>query len=52
MQKARTRWDPRILEKIESLGLTLVLGLWKSDRGLASFPFTALLEKLDALEAL
>jgi len=36
----------------ESRGLTLVLGLGKSDRGLAGFPFATLLEKLDALEAL
>jgi len=32
--------------------LTLVLGLRKSDRGLAVFPFAALLEEFDALEAL
>jgi hypothetical protein len=36
---------------LKARGLTLVLGLWKSDRGLAGFPFTALLEQLDALEA-
>jgi hypothetical protein len=33
-------------------GLTLVLGLGKSDWGLAGFPFAALLEEFDALEAL
>jgi hypothetical protein len=33
-------------------GLTLVLGLGKSDRGLAGFPLATLLEEFDALEAL
>jgi hypothetical protein len=33
-------------------GLTLVLGLGKSDGRLAGFPFAALLEEFDALEAL
>ena len=33
-------------------GLTLVFGLRKSNWGLAGFPFAALLEQLDALEAL
>jgi len=32
-------------------GLTLVLGLWKAHRGPAGFPFAALLEEFDALEA-
>ena len=36
----------------ENRGLTLVLGLRQSDRGLAGFPFATLLKKLDALEAL
>jgi hypothetical protein len=33
-------------------GLTLVLGLRKADRGATGFPFAALLEEFDALEAL
>jgi hypothetical protein len=37
---------------LKARGLTLVLGLRKSDRGLAGFPFAALLEEFDALEAL
>jgi hypothetical protein len=37
---------------LKARGLTLVLGLGKSDRGLAIFPFAALLEEFDALEAL
>jgi hypothetical protein len=37
---------------LKARGLTLVLGLRKSDRGPAGFPFAALLEEFDALEAL
>jgi hypothetical protein len=37
---------------LETRELTLVLGLGKPDRGLAVFPFAALLEEFDALEAL
>jgi hypothetical protein len=37
---------------LKARGLTLVLGLRKPDRGLAVFPFAALLEEFDALEAL
>jgi len=37
---------------LEAKGLALVLGLWKSDWGLAVFPFAALPEEFDALEAL
>jgi hypothetical protein len=36
----------------ENKGLTLVLGLRKSDWGLAVFPLATLLEEFDALEAL
>jgi hypothetical protein len=37
---------------LKARGLTLVLGLWQADRGLAVFPFATLLEEFDALEAL
>jgi hypothetical protein len=37
---------------LKTRGLALVFGLRKSDRGLAGFPFAALLEEFDALEAL
>jgi hypothetical protein len=37
--------------KKEAGKLTLVLGLRKAHRGLAIFPFAALLEEFDALEA-
>jgi hypothetical protein len=37
---------------LKARGLTLVLGLRKSDWGPAGFPFAALLEEFDALEAL
>jgi hypothetical protein len=37
---------------LKARGLTLVLGLRKTDRGLTVFPFAALLEEFDALEAL
>jgi hypothetical protein len=40
------------MKVVKSRGLTLVLGLRKAHRGLAGFPFAALLEKLYALEAL
>jgi len=36
---------------LKARGLTLVLGLRKSDRGLAGFPLAALFEEFDALEA-
>jgi hypothetical protein len=37
---------------LKARGLTLVLGLRKSDRGPAGFPLAALPEEFDALEAL
>ena len=40
------------MKKERNRGLTLVFGLWKSDWGLAGFPFATLLEEFDALEAL
>jgi hypothetical protein len=36
---------------LKARGLALVLGLWKTDRRLAVFPFATLLEEFDALEA-
>jgi hypothetical protein len=52
-KRRETRWAPRDLRKIfVRRGLALVLGLWKTHWGLAGFPLAALLEKLDALEAL
>jgi hypothetical protein len=41
----------RFWKVLKARGLTLVLGLWKSDWGLAGFPFAALFEEFDALEA-
>lgn len=40
------------MEELENGGLTLVFRLWQSHRGFAGLPLAALLEKLDALEAL
>jgi hypothetical protein len=53
IQNARSPLGSARFRKCENPGgLTLVLGLRKSNRGSASFPFAALFQEFDALEAL
>jgi hypothetical protein len=51
-KRRETRWVPRTLKVETSKGSTLVFGLRKSHGGTSVFPFTALLEKLDAFKTL